>query len=142
MTSAAFRLDALVRLVVHAYESAFDEALADIMAVLKPGGVMVFMEPLDFNPVMKAVRAATPALRTPDEKPIDYPQWKLFEQRFDVELHPVQLASAVASPVSQRLFKSPQNPLTRGAFEADRFLRHVPGFRLWFRSGLIVGRKR
>lgn len=117
-------------------------ALDEIARVLKPGGTMVFMEPLDFNPVMKLVRHLTPALRTPDEKPIDHPQWRLFEERFDIDLHPVQLAAAAASPVSQRLFKNPQNPLTRAAWELDRHLRSVPGLRLWFRSGLIVGRKR
>lgn len=118
-------------------------ALDEIARVLKPGGTMVFMEPLDFNPVMKAVRHVTPALRTPDEKPIDYPQWKLFEERFDVELHPIQLAAAAASPVSRKMFSDkPRNPLTRSAFAADQVMRNIPGLRLWFRSGLIVGHKR
>lgn len=117
-------------------------ALDEIARVLKPGGVMVFMEPLDFNPLMKLVRVLTPSLRTPDEAPIAGKHWKLFEERFDVTLFPVQLVSAGAAPVSAKLFpRSSQNVLTRMAFGMDQALAQVPGLRMWFRSALIVGQK-
>lgn len=117
-------------------------ALDEILRVLKPGGVMVFMEPLDFNPAMQLVRSLTPALRTPDEEPIRQRHWNLFQDRFDLDIVPIQLVSAVVSPVSQKVMRSsPQNIMTRTAFGIDRALSNVPGLRMWFRSALIVGKK-
>lgn len=117
-------------------------ALDEIKRVLKPGGIMVFMEPLDINPAMRMVRALTPALRTPDEEPIRGKHLALFNERFDVTLFPIQLLSAVASLPSRTLFRTPENGLTRTMFKLDRWLSTVPGIRLWFRSVVIVGRKR
>ena len=46
-----------------------DRALGEVARVLAPGGVMVFSEPLDMNPVARLVRRLTPEARTPDEVP-------------------------------------------------------------------------
>lgn len=119
----------------------YEIALKEIRRVLKPEGVMLFMEPLDFNPLMKLVRYMTPKLRTPDEEPITGKHWRLFERYFDVTLQPLQFFAAAVSPVSQKLFKQEQNIVTRTAWELDKLGRHVPGFRLWYRSGLIIGKK-
>ncbi|MEM9233430.1 MAG: class I SAM-dependent methyltransferase, partial [Pseudomonadota bacterium] len=118
-------------------------ALDEIARVLRPGGVFVFMAPLVFQPVLYVVRALTPSLSPPDEEPIDARHWRLFEERFENTLYPMQFISAGAAPLSARLFRQkPQNILTRTVFEMDRALAGVPGLRLWFRSALIVGKKR
>jgi SAM-dependent methyltransferase len=45
-------------------------ALDEVCRVLKPGGRILFVEPLGINPVGKLVRLMTPFARTVDEKPI------------------------------------------------------------------------
>jgi SAM-dependent methyltransferase len=45
-------------------------AYAEIARVLKPDGRALFVEPLCHNPLINLYRRMTPALRTPDERPL------------------------------------------------------------------------
>lgn len=117
-------------------------ALSEIRRVLRPNGVMVFMEPLNFNPVMRLVRHLTPDLRTPDEAPIAAEHIELFTNRFNLKVYPVEFTSAAVSPISCRFFRSPQNWMTKLAFSMDQAFAHMPGIQMWFRSALLVGSPR
>ncbi len=46
------------------------QALQEVHRVLKPGGSMIFMEPLGTNPMIDLYRWATPSDRSPDETPL------------------------------------------------------------------------
>lgn len=116
-------------------------ALDEIWRVLRPGGRMIFNEPLDMNPVGVLVRKLTPRARTPDEAPIRREHLALFKERFDVDLHPQQFLSVPAGIVSRAIMKTPANPLMRTVFGLDRVLAHAPGLRLWFRKAVITGTK-
>ncbi len=119
----------------------YARALDEIKRVLRPGGVMIFNEPLDVNPVGNIVRWATPKARTEDEAPLKLSHLALFRERFDVSFHPQQFISVPAGVVSRLTMKSPENWLMRAAFSADTALSHVPGLRFWFRKLVIVGVK-
>lgn len=117
-------------------------ALDEIDRVLKPGGTMVFMEPLDLNPVGWVVRMLTPDMRTPDEVPMRMRHLKLFKDRFDVKFHPVELASLPLGIVSGTLNLKRGGAFERGTHALDRMLTKIPGLRLCARSTMIVGKKR
>ncbi len=116
-------------------------ALDEIERVMKPGGVMVFMEPLDMNPVGWIVRAATPDMRTPDEIPMRLRHLKLFEERFETAFHPVEMASLPLGILGGILGAKPNGFFERFVRRLDRGLVKIPGLRLCARSTMIVGRK-
>lgn len=120
----------------------YEKALDEIRRVLRPGGVMIFNEPLDVNPVGVLVRLATPAARTADEAPLKLGHLALFKERFDVAFHPQQFFSVPAGVVSRFAMKRPDNALMRAAFQMDKAVSRAPGLRFLFRKLVIVGVKR
>lgn len=50
--------------------------------VLKPGGFGIFLEPLDYNPLLNFFRLLTPQRRTPTEKPLTFTQIKFLARAF------------------------------------------------------------
>lgn len=119
----------------------YARALDEIRRVLRPGGRMIFNEPLDVNPVGVLVRRLTPEARTIDETPLKLSHLELFRQRFEVTFHPQQFLSVPVGVLSRRTMNSPMNPMMRAAYGADRALARVPGLRFWFRKLVIVGVK-
>lgn len=63
------------------------EAFPEMHRILKPGGVCLAVEALDYNPIVKAYRLLTPKLRTEWEKHhiLSHAELKLAENYFDVE---------------------------------------------------------
>ena len=119
----------------------YGKALDEIKRVLRPGGRMIFNEPMDMNPIGALVRMTTPKARTPDEAPLKSAHLKLFHERFDVSYHPQQFLSVPAGVLSRFTMKSPENWLMRAAFRIDQALSRMPGLRLWFRKVVITGVK-
>lgn len=119
----------------------YARALDEIRRVLRPGGKMIFIEPLGVNPIGELVRWATPAARTVDEAPLKPAHLDLFRRRFDVTFRPQQFVSVPAGLISRLTMKSPENRLMRAAYAADLALSRIHGLRLWFRKLVIVGVK-
>jgi hypothetical protein len=110
--------------------------------VLRPGGVMIFNEPLDVNPVGMLVRMATPEARTEDETPLKLSHLDLFRERFETTFYPQQFVSVPAGVFSRFAMKNADNPVMRSAFNIDKALSRTPGLRFLFRKLVIVGVKR
>jgi SAM-dependent methyltransferase len=118
-------------------------ALDEVARVLAPGGVMVFSEPLDMNPVARLVRRLTPKARTPDEVPFRAAELAAIRARFDVEVTYEQLLSVPVGVVSRLLLPRPDNALTRLAHAFDDGLqRRLPRTGPWYRKATFVGRPR
>jgi ubiquinone/menaquinone biosynthesis C-methylase UbiE len=102
-------------------------ALKEFLRVLKPGGEVVFFEPLGINPFGNLIRVFTPKARTPDEKPFDFKDLKLIKGLFgECHFYYYQLLYIVAGVISRFVFKSPNNFLTRCSDKADCLLERIP----------------
>jgi SAM-dependent methyltransferase len=121
----------------------YNRALDEICRVLKPGGKILFAEPLGINPVGKLVRAMTPFARTEDEKPLMFKELAELEERFDTRHYYEELFSVPLGVISGVIFDNPDNWLTRLAFSLDLSLtRMFPLLRYLFRHVLIVGTRK
>jgi len=121
----------------------FIQALDEVCRVLKPGGRILFVEPLGINPIGKLVRAMTPFARTVDEKPLLFKELAELEKRFDTRHYYEELFSVPFGVISGLLFDNPDNWLTRLAFNLDLSLNRVfPPLRYLFRHVLVVGTRK
>ena len=118
-------------------------ALDEIFRVLKPNGKILFVEPLDINPVGKIVRSLTKKARTADEQPLRTRDIVEIEKRFETRIFYEEFLSVPCGVLSGMIFENPSNSLMRFAFRADQFLECNFGWlRNWFRHVLISGTRR
>jgi ubiquinone/menaquinone biosynthesis C-methylase UbiE len=81
------------------------QAAQEISRILAPDGKAIFYEPLGHNIFINAYRHFTPHLRTPDEHPLVWSDFKVFHEFFaDVNISFFNLTSLLAFPF--RNFKS------------------------------------
>ncbi len=119
-----------------------ERSLAEIHRVLRPGGFMLFKEPLGINPVSKVVRRLTPFARTEDERPFDRAEFALLDSLFRTTYSFEQLFSTPLGVVSRAIYRQPRNVLTRTGFRIDRYLdERFPKLRPHYRKVLIYGQK-
>lgn len=120
----------------------FERALDEVRRVLKPGGAMVFEEPLNINPVGKLVRVLTPQARTEDERPLGNAELNLCARRFSMRSHYLQFLSVPVGVITGLLKMGAQNAATRTAFALDEWLvKAVPGIGRLYRHVVLVGYK-
>lgn len=123
----------------------FEQAVKEIYRVLKPGGTIVFQEPLARNPIGKFVRKKTPEARTPDEKPLDKEEFSILNQYFEMNNSFYQFFYVPAGILSKKIFKTPDNPLMKIAYKTDCMLEKLfyrTNFVLWYRRVAIFGTAR
>jgi SAM-dependent methyltransferase len=121
----------------------FEKACEEIARVLKPGGQLLFVEPLRLNPVARIVRALTPEARTPDELPLAREELAVLDRLFNTNHLYVELFHLPAAMVSKLLKLDPNNSLTRGADALDRSIAEAfPSLGAYYRTIAIHGRKK
>ena len=117
--------------------------LEEINRVLRPGGVMVFHEPLRSNPVGWLVRKITPTARTADERALGVSDLAMCAQRFDMASSYYQLFAVPMGVFSRLFFSSPDNYFMRLAVGIDNVIASVfPFVGPIYRQVLIVGNKK
>lgn len=117
----------------------YDKAMAELRRVLKPGGVVLFTEPLGHNPAIEYYRKKTPDARTPDEHPLLVPDFQKFDATFektDVRLYGLTTLGSV-------LFrKTPLQAPVRAVGEwVDAVLLRIPGLKWWAWYALMEGKR-
>ncbi len=117
----------------------YAKAMAELRRVLKPGGVVLFTEPLGHNPAIEFYRKRTPEARTLDEHPLLVPDFEKFDATFettDVRLYGLTSLGSV-------LFRrTPLLGLVRVLGSAvDAVLLRVPGLKWWAWYALMEGKR-
>ncbi len=121
----------------------FEKAVKEIARVTKPGGDILFVEPLLLNPAARLVRALTPKARTPDEKPLAREEIAILDRYFAPKHVYTDLFAFPAAMVSQQLKIAPSNWLTRSADAVDAALSNtMPWLGAYYRTITIHGTRR
>jgi 2-polyprenyl-3-methyl-5-hydroxy-6-metoxy-1,4-benzoquinol methylase len=107
---------------------------------LKPGGSMIFVEPLGSNLLIRLFHAVARHAHTPDERSFMRSDLSWFKQRFArLEILPINYLSFPAAILSSLVFRRADNVLTRACDRADVWLaRGVPPLVPQFRQAIFV----
>ncbi len=120
----------------------FPTAMREVARVTKPGGRILFVEPLRLNPVARLVRRLTPAARTPDERPLGREELQTIDTWFSTNNLYTELFYTPAAVVSPVIFTDPNNWLTRKFDDLDRMLvDRFPNLGVFYRTVTIHGRR-
>lgn len=107
-------------------------ATRELVRVLRPGGQLFFVEPLDHNPLASLFRWFTPAARTADEKPLTRGAVLEMGSQFRESAHGYSLLVSMALGACTSLIPGarPSNWLLKLADRIDRLLARTP-LRWW-----------
>ncbi len=118
----------------------FTTAMREVARVTKPGGRILFVEPLRLNPVARLVRRLTPAARTPDERPLGREELKTIDTWFNTNHLYTELFYTPMAVISPMIFANPNNWLTRKFDDLDRILvNKFPRLGIFYRTVTIYG---
>ncbi len=121
----------------------FENAIKEVHRILKPGGVMIFHEPLAGNPVAKLIRLLTPFARTKDESPLTKKDLEYVKKYFTTDYGFYQFFSVFSTMLFNICGIKDTNPLNKAIISLDVFLsENVPLLRPFFREILLHGTKR
>jgi SAM-dependent methyltransferase len=110
---------------------------------LRPGGLMVFMEPLGSNPLIRLYTFLVRNAHTPDERSFRAEDIEWFRSEFPgFELFPFNLMSLYLGLISSKLLPRPDNAVLRVADRVDSWLaQNTQRFDAQFRHAILVLRK-
>ncbi len=117
----------------------FSKCLNEISRILKPGGSLLFVEPLGTNPIINLYRKLTPKSRSDDEHPLLEKDFLLLNERFtDVEIKYYGLLTVVFFP----FYRNPKKSFLFNILKRlDQFLFKVKIMRSLAWSVLILAKK-
>ena len=113
--------------------------LDEIKRVLKPGGNLIFIEPLGTNPLINFYRKLTPKSRSKDEHPLVKLDFDLIEKKFiNTQLKYYGFLTLIFFP----FYKSPKNSnIFQFLKKIDQFLFKLNIFKRFAWSVLIIAQK-
>ena len=113
--------------------------LDEIKRILKPGGKLIFIEPLGTNPLINFYRKLTPKSRSQDEHPLVKLDFDLIEKKFiNTQIKYYGFLTLIFFP----FYKSPKNSnIFKFLTIVDQFLFKSNIFKKFAWSVLIIAQK-
>ena len=121
-----------------------EKAIFHIHRVLKPGGKIVFLEPLNMNPAYKIYRKLNPQERTPDEHALVSSDFKIIRSKFTFDHYFFDFFSVAFGFLSLKIFgdKNYDNWINKLGYSLDVFFSKILFLHVLFARVIIYGSKK
>ena len=114
------------------------KCIKEISRILKPGGTLLFIEPLGTNPLINFYRFLTPTSRSKDEHPLVFEDFKIIKENFkSVNVKYYGFLTLVFFP----LYKSSDSRIFKILANLDQMLFKIKIFKCFAWSVLINAKK-
>ena len=123
--------------ILHHLETS--KCIAEISRILKPGGILLFIEPLGTNPLINFYRILTPNSRSKDEHPLVSKDFEIIKSKFNIiKLKYYGFLTLIFFP----FYTSSSNSIIFNFLvKFDQFLFKMKLFRFFAWSTLIIAKK-
>ncbi len=121
-----------------------EKTIGHIHRVLKPGGKIIFIEPLNMNPLYKIYRKLNPQERTPDEHALVFKDFKIIRNKFTFDHYFFDFFSVAFGFISLKIFgdKNYDNWINKLGYNLDVFFSKIPFLHPLFARVIIFGSKK
>ncbi len=121
-----------------------EQSVNHIHRVLKPGGKILFLEPLNMNPLYKLYRMLNKKERTPDEHALVHKDFKLIRKNFTFDHYFFDFFTVFTGLISLKLYgdKNYGNWINKTGYHLDVFFSKIPFLHFLFARAIIYGKKK
>lgn len=121
-----------------------EKSIEHIHRVLKPGGKIVFLEPLNMNPLYKIYRKFNPHERTPDEHALVSKDFRFIRKKFTFDHYFFDFFTVAFGFISLKIYgdKNYDNWLNKIGYNLDFALSSIPFFHPLFARVIVYGTKK
>ena len=119
------------------------KTIGHIHRVLRPGGIILFLEPLNRNPLYRIYRWLNPNERTPDEHALVNKDMMIINKKFKLKPYYFDFFTVIFGFISLRIFgdKYYDNWLNKFGFRLDKLLAKFSIFDFLFARVILYGIK-
>ncbi len=121
-----------------------EQTINHVHRVLKPNGLIMFLEPLNINPLYKIYRKLNPKERTPDEHALVSKELKVIENKFSCNNYYSDFFSVFTGFIALKIYgdKNHANWLNKLGYNLDILFSKIPLFHVFFARVIIYGSKK
>lgn len=121
-----------------------NQSIGHIHRVLKPGGKILFLEPLNMNPLYKLYRILNKKERTPDEHALVREDFRLIRKNFTFDHYFFDFFTVFTGLISLKIYgdKKYDNPINKLGYRLDVFFSKISWLHFLFARAIIYGKKK